>query len=79
MTTCKFRQVLRYKILHVAQDRIGQVANYKISQVATYKIGKVVIYKSEQATGFPGLQGSKSSQLLHERDFFILFHHFSLI
>ena len=29
-----------------------------------------------QATGFLGLQGSKSSQLLHGRDFLILFHHF---
>ena len=30
-----------------------------------------------QATGFPGVPGSKSSQLLHGRDFFILLHHFS--
>ena len=29
------------------------------------------------AVGFLGLQSSKSSQLLHGRDFFILFHHFS--
>ena len=30
-----------------------------------------------QATGLPGVPGSKSSQLLHGSDFFILFHHFS--
>ena len=30
-----------------------------------------------QATGFLGVPGSKSSQLLHGRDFLILFHHFS--
>ena len=29
-----------------------------------------------QATGCPGVLGSKSSQLLHGRDFLILFHHF---
>ena len=32
-----------------------------------------------QATGFPGVPGSKSSQLLHGRDFFILFHHLYIL
>ena len=30
-----------------------------------------------QVTGFPGVPGSKSSQLQYGSDFFILFHHFS--
>ena len=30
-----------------------------------------------QATGCPGVPGSKSSQVLHGRDFLIIFHHFS--
>ena len=30
------------------------------------------------AVGFSGVPGSKSSQLLHGSDFFILFHHFYL-
>ena len=33
--------------------------------------------RNNAAMGFPGVPGSKSSQLLYGSDFFILFHHFS--
>ena len=38
---------------------------------------EIQVCRSLQATGFQGLLGSKPSQLLHGRDFFILFRQYN--